>query len=129
MNFKWYAVFMGFGTGISWIAWIIILQTMDPGEIGVMGHAFFYATLFLALLGTGSLLGILYRLGIKKRTEMLVREVRTAFRHSLLLSSLAVVCLWLAAKGFFYWYYFLLLLILLVLLEYLFLTVFEAKRG
>ncbi|MFZ6014805.1 MAG: hypothetical protein ACOYUZ_00400 [Patescibacteria group bacterium] len=128
MNFKWYAIFMGFGTGISWIAWIIIIQTMNPNEAGLFGHLFFYATLFLALVGTLSLLGILYRIGIRKRSEVLVNQVRIAFRHAVLLASLAVMSLWMASRSVLHWYYFILLLVMLSAVEYVFIVVFDSKR-
>jgi hypothetical protein len=128
MSFKWYAILMGLGTGLAWMAWIIILQTMNPDEAGILGLIFFFTTLFLALVGTISMLGLLYRIGIRKRTDMVMREVRVAFRHALLLSSLSIMALWFSSQDWLRWYVLVSFLLVVVAIEYVFLIFVDAER-
>ncbi len=128
MSFKWYAVFMGLGTGLAWMAWIIILQTVNPEEAGILGKVFFFITLFLALIGTITLLGLLYRIGIRKRVNMLIKEVRVAFRHAILLSGVIVLTLIFSANDWLRWYTLLTFLLVVVGFEYLFLILIETQR-
>jgi len=128
MSFKWYAMLMGLGTGLAWVAWIIILQTMNPDEAGYLGLFFFFTTLFLSLVGTISMFGLLYRIGIRKRTEMVMREVRVAFRHALLLSVLTIIALWFSSQDWLRWYTLVVFLLVAVAVEYLFLVLVDAER-
>ncbi len=128
MSFKWYAVLMGLGTGLAWIAWIIIIQTMNPDEAGFLGLFFFFVTLFLALVGTISMLGLLYRIGIRKRTDMVMKEVRVAFRHAMLLSGLSILALWFSSQDWLRWYTLVVFLLVIVAVEYLFLVLVDAER-
>ncbi len=128
MNFRWYLIFMGVGTGLAWIAWMFVLQTTNPYESGVMGLAFFYITLMLSLVGTLSLLGIGYRIGIQKRNATVFREVRVSFRQAVLLSLLAVCALYLASQKHMTWYYLLILVALAGGIEYILLVIQSARR-
>ncbi|MBD3281546.1 hypothetical protein GF391_02255 [Candidatus Uhrbacteria bacterium] len=128
MSFKWYAILMGFGTGLAWIGWIIILNITNPDEAGFLGLVFFFVTLFLALVGTLSMLGLLYRIGIRKRTDMVMREVRVAFRHSILLSFIAILALWFSSQEWLRWYTVVGFLMLVVAVEYVFLVFIDAER-
>jgi len=128
MSFKWYAILMGLGTGLAWIAWVVILQTINPEEAGALGKMFFFITLFLSLLGTLSLFGLIYRIGIRKRMEMLQREVRVAFRHAFLLSAVSIAALIFSAQDWLRWYVILCLLLVVVGVEYVFLVFIDAPR-
>ncbi len=128
MSFKWYAILMGIGTGLAWIAWIIILQTVNPDEAGFLGLIFFFVTMFLALIGTLSMLGLLYRIGLRKRTDMVLKEVRVAFRHALLLSGIAIIALWFSSQDWLRWYTVVGFLLIVVAIEYLFLVLVDAER-
>lgn len=128
MSFKWYAILMGVGTGLAWVGWIIILNTINPDEAGLAGLIFFFVTLFLALVGTISMLGLLYRIGIRKRTEMVMREVRVAFRHAVLLSAVSIVALLFSSQDWLRWYVVIGFLLTVVLLEYIFLVFIDAER-
>ena len=104
MGFKGYLAMMGFGTGLAWGAWVLILMTMNPYDAGTAAPLFFFSTLLLALIGTFSLFGIGYRIGIRKRSVTLTREVRMSFRHAVLLSGLLVASIWLGSRRELTWY-------------------------
>jgi Ca2+/Na+ antiporter len=128
MSFKWYAILMGLGTGLAWVAWVIILQTVNPDEAGILGKVFFFVTLFLGLVGMITLLGLIYRIGFRKRNEMLVKEVRVAFRHALLLSAVVVLTLIFSANDWLKWHTLVAFLLVVVGLEYMFLVFIDAQR-
>lgn len=128
MSFRWYLIWMGFGTGLAWVAWVIILMTVNPYEAGIVGLLFFFITLFLSCVGTLSLLGIAYRVGIRRRNVMLSREVRIAFRHALLVSAVAMLALWFSSQQYFRWYSILAVLVIAGLIEYVFLILESSSR-
>lgn len=128
MSFRWYVILMGMGTGLAWVAWVIVLMTMNPDEAGLTGLLFFYSTLFLSCVGTLALVGILYRVGIRKRSEMITREVRLSFRHAVLLSAVAVIALWLSHNQHMTWYYLGLLGLVTICIEYVFMVIQRSHR-
>ncbi len=82
------------------MAWVIILQTVNPFEAGFVGILFFYVTLFLALVGTLLLGGIIYRMTIRKKArKLLLQEVRTSLRHAILFAGVVIATLMLSASG------------------------------
>lgn len=128
MSFRWYLVFMGVGSGLAWAAWTMVLFTVNPYEAGVAGWLIFYSTLLLAAIGTLSLLGVAYRVGWLKREEDLAKQVRTSFRHAIILSLVGVFSLMLVSGHWFRWYWMLAVLVCAAAVEYVFLLVQESKR-
>ena len=128
MSFKWYLILMGLGTGISLSALVVIIQTVDVFEASFLTLLFFYITLLLFLIGLFSILGVLYRVGVKKSKDLLLREVQVSFRHSVLFALIVVASLWFSAEGMLHWYILFPMLILAVIIEYIFLLLQEARR-
>jgi hypothetical protein len=128
MSFRWYVILMGVGTALAWIAWLFVLEAMNPDEAGLTAFIFFYTTLFLSMVGTLSLLGLIYRIGIRHREDVLAREVRISFRHAILLSLVGTSALWLSAHHQLAWYWLLALIAVVAGIEYLFLIVQASRR-
>ncbi len=128
MSFRWYVILMGVGTALAWISWIFVIQSMNPDEAGLTAFLFFYLTLFLACVGTLSMLGLIYRVGIRRRYAMLTREVRASFRHAILLSFGGLAALWLSANRHLTWYWLLLLIVAIAGIEYVFLVIQTSRR-
>jgi len=128
MSFKWYLILMSLGTGIAWTALVVLIQTVDPFESGFLNLVFFYIDLLLSLIGTFSILGVVYRVAIRKSDQLLIKNVQISFRHSILFALIAVVSLFLSANYLFHWYVLFPLLIVMVFVEYLFLLIQEARR-
>ena len=118
---------MGIGTALAWIAWLFVLQTMNPVEAGLTAFIFFYFTLFLSLVGTLSMLELIFRVGIR-RDAMITREVRVSVRHAILLALGGSTALWLSSNRALSWYWILLLIICMSVVEYLFLAVQTSRR-
>ena len=129
MNFVWYMWSMAFGTFLAWGGWSAVLLNVNPDEGGFIAFLLFYLTLLVSLIGTFTLLGIVIRVYVKKRTHVIIREVHIAFRHAVFLGTMAVVSLGLSAHGWLKWWVFLLLLAAIALLEYVALIIQEGRRA
>lgn len=128
MNLKSYLWLMTLGTALAAVAWVLVLINVDPDEAGILGFILFYATLFVSLVGVLSLAGTLYRVRFLERGDLAWREVRTSFRHAVILSGVCISSLLLASHGLLYWWNFLGLLALVGVMEYGFLLVHESRR-
>ncbi len=129
MSFVAYLLLMLFGTALSWGAWVLVLQSVNPDESGIVGFVMFYLTLIMALIGTLSLIELLLRKAFGRERLVLARDVRTSFRHGVLLSLITALSLGLTAQGWFTWWVLLIMLAVAGLIEYLSLVVQEARRG
>lgn len=120
---------MSAATVIAWLAWVAVLMNVNPDDAGWLGHAAFYVTLFVALAGAASLIGTLSRVHILKRSQLVLREVKIAVRHGIILALMAVISLILSLIGWFTWWTLALLLGILGAIEYTALLVQESRRS
>lgn len=116
-------------TVLAWGGWALVIYRVDPVEAGLAAFVLFYATLLVALAGTLTILGLVYRVGLMKRRDVLSREVRIAVRHAILLSTVAVVTLALSAQGTLRWWSLLGLFVAAGIIEYLSLLIQESRRS
>lgn len=121
-------IFMLLGTFLSWSAWGLVIWNMDPTEAGIAGFVLFYLTLLMSLVGTMTLLGVVYRVMLLKRHALVMREVRIAFRHAILISLVGIISLILSGLGFLRWWAITAMILLVCGLEYLFLIGEESRR-
>ena len=96
---------MIFGTCCAVGAWIAILLNVNPNEANIIGFMLFYSTLFVGLVGILTLSGLLYRLGIRGRTEMVLQEVQISLRQAILLASVCILSLYTSAHLWFRWWF------------------------
>ena len=82
----------------------------------------FYISLFLALVGTFSVLGFVMRVILLKKHFFLSRQVAVSFRQALLLSLLITAALVLQSRSLLTWWTALLVVAALTLLEFFFIT-------
>jgi hypothetical protein len=117
---------MTLATFICWGAFLFVLNMVDPLATNWVGFLLFYASLFLSLMGTASIVGFLIRFTCLKH-ELAFRSVKAAFRQSFLFSFLIVAVLFLSSQGFLTWLNLLLLIAGLSLIEY-FLISYDRSR-
>jgi len=133
MSFRSYILLMLLATLLAWGGWAYVLVTVDPFQAGILGLVLFYVTMFFGTTGSVTLLELLVRLGILRRQDLLVREVKTSFRHAILLSTVAVVSLLASAfapiGSSARWWILFVLIFVAVGIEYMFLIVQRAHRG
>jgi hypothetical protein len=108
---------MAISTLLCWSAFVYVVYTVDPFATNWVGLAMFYASLFLALVGTTAIIGFLIRFVIMRRA-LAFRLVKEAFRQSFLFSFLIIAMLFLLSRGLFTWYNIVLLAIGLTVLEF-----------
>lgn len=128
MSLRKYLLIMGIGSLISWGAWLLIIFYLDPYSSGFMGLASFYLILFLALLGTFSLVGFFVRF-IFLRKAVLFRQIGRSLRQAVLFSLLITFSLLLEANRLFTWWNAIFLILGLALLEFFFLARQEDKMD
>ena len=125
MTLRQYLLLMSLGTFICWGIVAFIIFTLDPAQAGTLGLIFFYASLFLALLGTFSVIVFLLRRLIVQDNEIIFRHVKNTFRQGVLFSALAVLALLLLQWRLLHWWNGILLIILFVILEVI---IFSQRR-
>lgn len=120
MTLKKYLNLMTVLTLVCWLAWVLVLFLINPEEAGLIGEILFYFSLFLAVLGTLSLLGFIIRARFKKGPVF--KQVETSFRQAFWLSVLLTGILVLKENNLLRWWNSLLLLLFLIFLEIFFLS-------
>lgn len=126
MTLKGYLLVMSVLTAICWGIFIFVASLVDPLSTNFIGFGLFYFSLFLALTGTGALIGFLARI-ISRKKELTFNLVKLAFRQSFLFSLFIISLLILKAYHLFNWLNLALLLIIFTILE-LFLISYKKSR-
>jgi hypothetical protein len=121
MTLRSYIILMIVATLACYLGLGAIIFFFDPFVSGFWALILFYASLFLALVGTFSLIGLVGRL-ILTKDNLVFKKVTTSFRQGLWLSILACVSLYLNKIKLFDWRYLLPLILALVLLELFFIS-------
>lgn len=122
MTLSRYLLIMTSATLLCWLAWFLVFFNINPFEAGLISFFAFYASLFLALVGTFTLIGFAWRVWIFKQDEPYFRQVQKTFRHGLLFSILLLITLFLQSQRLLNWWYIILLILAFAFLELFFLT-------
>lgn len=123
MTFRTYLFLMGFATLVCWGAVVVVLALVDPFA-GSFGVFVFYGSLFLSLVGTLALFGIIVRKFLFREEPHFV-HVAIAFRQSILFALLIVTLLLFAHAQLLRWWLILLLIVFFTIIEYLLLSILE----
>lgn len=105
----------GLGSGFAGAAFLLILFTVPPETAGAAGEAFFFGSLFVALTGVLTVLGVLGR--VRRSTLLPALHIGPSFRHGFLLSAAAVGMLLLQRFRFLRWWTILIVVLILVVLD------------
>lgn len=106
------------GSGLAWGAFFLIFYAVPPDVAGRIGEIFFFLSLFVALTGTFTVLGVLGRR--RASTVLPILHIAPAFRQGVLLAAAAVGFLVLQRFRFLRWWNVLLLVAVLVGLDFFF---------
>lgn len=117
MTLRQYLLMMSIGTIICWLIWVLVVSNIDPVETGLVGSIFFYVSLFLALIGTFSVIGFLIRKKIIKDEVVVFHHVRHTFRQGLLISLLILIALMMLQFKLLTWWTGVLIVLLFLVLE------------
>ena len=121
MTLKQYLLFMAGATLAAWLSLILVIFLVDPYS-GPGGVILFYLSLYLAILGTISIIGFFARLKFRPNDIVISREVSNAFRQGFFLAFLLVSILYLQSKDSLVWWNMLLLIAAMTILEFLFIS-------
>lgn len=121
MTFRWFMLVMSLASASAWIAWFFVLHSIDPVKTSLLGFVLFYATIFIACLGTTVMLGTLIRLWLHPE-EILYRQTVRSFRQGIIFSLLFTSTLLLLAFDLLFWWTIALLIILFTLVELYFVS-------
>jgi len=100
MTLKQYIFTMLFGTILCWVAWFFVLTNVDPFQSLAAGFIFFYLSLFLALVGTISIIAFLVYRFVGTKEVPMFKHVQISFRHAVLFSVFISLFLFLQGKQF-----------------------------
>jgi len=104
----------------AWIAWFIVIYTIDPTKSGFLGFFLFFVTLGISVLASVTLLGTLLRVWIKK-DQVVYRHVIRSLRQGLILTALFLAALLLSGIGLLVWWVLVLIVFIASILELIFL--------
>jgi hypothetical protein len=108
---------MSICTAVLWFGWALIINFINPSATGVFGFIFFYATLFLALTGSITIIGLIIRIKSAER-ESIAKEVSTALRQGVLFAVLIVGLLFLQSLRLLSWWNVALFILAVTLIEF-----------
>lgn len=104
-----------------YLALFAVVYYFDPQSGGIIALTFFYASLFLSLLGTFSLIGLIVRI-IFTSSQLVFKKVVVSFRQGIWFSILIIVCLLLKSINLLAWKNIGFLILALALLELFFMS-------
>lgn len=126
MTIRQYLMLMMLGTAFAWSAVILIMTMIEPTGTQPVVMVVFFASLFLALTGTFSVLGFVSRIAVLRKGFRLSHQVAVSFRQAAILSLFLVAALFLQSKSMLTWWNAFLAVALATVLESFFIT---AKRS
>jgi hypothetical protein len=122
MSIAKYLTILGVCTGLCWIAWVFVLILLNPATSGWIAFLAFYASLGLALIGTFSILGFVFRGLVLKKDEIANRGVNIASRQSIIFTLLVLVSLALQSQRYLTWWNLLIIVIFASFIELFFVS-------
>lgn len=117
MNHHKYLAIIGTAGIISFLAWIVVINKMDPFESTGLALTLFFVSLFFALACAFAVAGFYIRLWVNKN-EVYYGHINIAFRQGSLLALIAVGCLVFQLLGVLTWWSGMLLIATLTLVEF-----------
>ncbi len=121
MTHNKYLAVIGTAGLVSWIAWVVVINKLDPFESTGLALTLFYISLFFALACTFTVLGFYFRVWLNKN-EIYYQHIHTAFRQGVLLTVIALGCLTFQIMGVLTWWSGLLLIATITLFEFYFMA-------
>jgi hypothetical protein len=121
MSHNRYLVIIGAAGVISWIAWFVVINKLDPMASTGLALALFYISLFFALTCTFTVIGFYFRLWFN-RNEIYYNHINVSLRQALLLTMISLGCLTFQLLGVLTWWSGLLFIAAVTLIEFYFLA-------
>lgn len=129
MSLYKYVIVFGVCTLFCWVAWFFVLLLMNPTTDGLLALVLFYLSLSLALVGTFSILGGIFRLAVLRKNEIPHRGMNIASRQSVLFTILIIASLILQSQDYLTWWILLTLIFVLSFVELFFVSYKRFNRN
>ncbi len=125
MTFKQFILLMGIATASLWLGWWWTVISIDPFTTNFLGFLLFYLTLFLALMGSFTLLGVYLR-KMRMPDALLFHLVTLSSRQGVLLSLFLLLLLILQSQRWLRLWNLILFLVIAFIVEFVF--VYKTQR-
>jgi len=106
---------------LSWVAWTVVINKLDPYESTGLALGLFYISLFFALTCTFTVLGFYFRLWLNKN-EVYYNHINISLRQGLFLTLIALGCLTFQLLGVLTWWSGLLFIAAVTAVEFYFMA-------
>jgi hypothetical protein len=116
-----YLIGIAFTAFLGWASWVMVIYKLSPFSQPGLALSLFYASLFLALAGTFSLIFYGLRSWTNKK-EIYNVHLNTSLRQGILLSAMIIIGLGFQRLRVLTWWDGLLLLAIVLLIEFYFLS-------
>ena len=117
MTLKQYLILMSIGTITCWIAWVCVLINTDPFLSSWLVFLFFYISLFLGIIGSVSIVGLILQTIIIKTEDIIFRNVKKTLKQGVLVGFFTIFVLLLQQFRFLGWWNAILIFVLFLLIE------------
>lgn len=121
MSHNRYLAIIGSAGVLSWIAWVVVINKLDPFASTGVSLGLFFLSLFVALICTFTVVGFYFRVWLNKN-EIYYNHINIAFRQGVLLTFLAVGSLAFQLLGVLTWWSGLLFIAAITLVEFYFMA-------
>lgn len=111
---------MGVATLLAWLGFYIILGSFNPFSANLVVFVLFYIVLFLAALGTLSLLGFWFRVLFFRQRVVPRLMITEAWRQGFIFAVIFIIAMWLQAGRVLTWWNMVLLVVLGTVAEFMF---------
>lgn len=114
-----YLSIIGVAGIVSWVAWVVVINKLDPTQSPGLALGLFYLSLFFALACTFTVVGFYFRMWLNKN-EVFYNHIHIAFRQGLLLTVIALGCMTFLLLNVLTWWSGLLLIAVVTMVEFYF---------
>ncbi len=121
MSHHRYLAIIGSAGVLSWIAWVVVINKLDPFASTGVSLGLFFLSLFVALICTFTVVGFYFRVWLNKN-EIYYNHINIAFRQGVLLTFLAIGSLAFQLLGVLTWWSGLLFIAAITLVEFYFMA-------
>ena len=129
MSLRLYLFLMLIASLLSWAVWVFVLFNISPHGDNLIGLLSFYLSLFMAIVGTFSVVGFMIKRLVMKNDEVVFRHVRHTFRQGILLGMAIVLILFLLSQSLLFWWNAIMLAIFFVFIELIIFTNYKHSNS
>jgi hypothetical protein len=117
MTHQKYTMVIGLAALVSWLAYYLVVEKLDPFASTGLAMALFFVSLFFALTSTFTIVGFYIRVWFNKN-EIYYDHINVSLRQGILLAMISLGCLLFQLLGALTWWSGLLLIGAITMIEF-----------